>query len=95
MNRVGSRQNLIKELMGVLGKTVVPQRINEAMSILSDIQEYNFKPKTNVYFYYDEIIDDVMCLTENKNEVDWEAELVVEIQYANDEKGFYAQVSFQ
>ena len=91
MYKIGSKQNLIKELMRVLGETVVPTRINEALRLLSDIQEYDFKQKVSVYFYYDEIIDDVICLTENKEEVDWDAELVVEI--VKDTTGFYARVS--
>lgn len=91
MHKVGSKQNLIKELMRVLSEAVVPTRIDEALRLLNDIKEYDFKQKVSVYFYYDEVIDDVICLTENKNEVDWDAELVVEI--VKDATGFYARVS--
>ena len=91
MDRVGSKENLIRELMRVLGEAVKPNRIYEALRLLKDIQEYDFKHKTSVYFYYDEIIDDAICLTENKDEVDWDAELIVEIQLS-DKTGFYARV---
>ena len=91
MYKIGSKQNLIKELMRVLGEAVVPTRIDEALRLLNDIKEYDFKQKVSVYFYYDEIIDDFICLTENKDEVDWDAELVVEI--VKDASGFYARVS--
>lgn len=91
MYKIGSKQNLIKELMRVLGEAVVPTRIDEALRLLNDIKEYDFKQKVSVYFYYDEIIDDFICLTENKDEVDWDAELVVEI--VKDASGFYTRVS--
>jgi len=91
MHKIGSKQNLIKELMRVLGEAVVPTRIDEALRLLNDIKKYDFKYKVSVYFYYDEIIDDFICLTENKDEVDWDAELVVEI--IKDTTGFYARVS--
>ena len=92
MNKIGSRNNLIKELMKVLGDNVTPSRIGEALELLNNIKEYDFKNDVSVYFYYDEYIDDVICLTENKDEVDWDTELIVEMVYDEKTKSFYGHI---
>lgn len=95
MKRAGTRNNLIKNIMKLLAQDVSSSRIGEAIKILNQIEQYDFKPNASVYFYYDEFIDDVMFLTENNNEVDWDASIVVEIKLSNNPKeGFGVAVYY-
>lgn len=91
MNRIGSKENLIKEVMKLLGQVVTPTRIYEALSFIEEIKEYNYKNEVSVYFYYND--DDDLFLTENSSEVDFDAELIVEIQWSNNpkSKGFWGK----
>lgn len=92
MNKIGSKENLIKEVMKLLADIVTPTRIYETLHFIETIKKYNFKNEVPVYFYYND--DDDLFLTEDSNEVDFDAELVVEIQWSNNpkSKGFWGRV---
>lgn len=89
MKRIGTKNNLVKTLMELLAKEVAASRIEEALHILNAIISYEFKQGVSVFFYYDEIMDDTICLTENKEEIDWEASLIVEIMLSNKQNEGY------
>lgn len=87
--RVGSKRNLVKRLMGLLADVVCEQDIYSAISLLDKIKDYQFSINKPVYFFYDKVSGDELFLTENKDEVDWESELVVEIVLSNKQQEGY------
>lgn len=81
--KVGSKRNLIKQLMRLLADEVCEQEIYSAIRLLDKIKDYNFTVNKPVYFYYDKVLGDEIFLAENASDVEWESKLVVEIVLSN------------
>lgn len=56
MVKIGSKNNLIKNMMAVLGNKIAEARIGEAMKLLNEICKCEFTPDVPVFFYYDKYI---------------------------------------